>query len=206
VQADCAIEIDGSAYSVPWRLIGETVRATIVDGMVRIHHGNREVAVHPVCSGRRRRTAWRWQDPSEVALGREAILAGHSVQFVAATSVVADSPRATTKDGSRSGSRILPSRSSRSSTNSAICPLSPMPHNSSSSWSVAVTSGARSCSPATRRVGEWGVVFGDPVVATAILDRLLHHSHVITIRGDSYRLKEKRRSGLLQKPTAEKKT
>ena len=44
-------------------------------------------------------------------------------------------------------------------------------------------------------------MFGDPVVATAILDRLLHHSHVITICGDSYRLKEKRRSGLLQKPT-----
>ena len=46
---------------------------------------------------------------------------------------------------------------------------------------------------------EWGSVFGDPVVATAILDRLLHHSTVITIRGDSYRLREKRRSGLLQK-------
>ena len=29
-----------------------------------------------------------------------------------------------------------------------------------------------------RSVGEWGTVFGDPVVATAILDRLLHHSHV----------------------------
>ncbi len=42
-------------------------------------------------------------------------------------------------------------------------------------------------------------MFGDPVVATAILDRLLHHSHVITIRGDSYRLREKRRAGLLQK-------
>jgi DNA replication protein DnaC len=42
------------------------------------------------------------------------------------------------------------------------------------------------------------VVFGDPVVATAILDRLLHHSHVITIRGDSYRLREKRRSGLIK--------
>jgi DNA replication protein DnaC len=50
-----------------------------------------------------------------------------------------------------------------------------------------------------RSVGEWGSVFGDPVVATAILDRLLHHSTVITIRGDSYRLREKRRSGLLQK-------
>jgi DNA replication protein DnaC len=43
-----------------------------------------------------------------------------------------------------------------------------------------------------RSVGEWGTVFGDPVVATAILDRLLHHSHVVTIRGDSYRLREKR--------------
>lgn len=52
-----------------------------------------------------------------------------------------------------------------------------------------------------RSVGEWGTVFGDPVVATAILDRLLHHSHVITIRGDSYRLREKRRSGLIKAST-----
>lgn len=49
-----------------------------------------------------------------------------------------------------------------------------------------------------RGVGEWGEVFGDPVVATAILDRLLHHSPVVTIRGESYRLREKRRSGLLK--------
>lgn len=44
---------------------------------------------------------------------------------------------------------------------------------------------------------EWGEVLGDPVIASAILDRLLHHSHVINIRGDSYRLKEKKRAGLL---------
>jgi DNA replication protein DnaC len=50
---------------------------------------------------------------------------------------------------------------------------------------------------------EWGTVFGDPVVATAILDRLLHHSHVVTIRGDSYRLREKRKSGLLKRVTNE---
>ena len=35
------------------------------------------------------------------------------------------------------------------------------------------------------------------MIATAILDRLLHHSHVINIRGESYRLKDKRQSGLL---------
>src|SRR5258706_16099872 len=48
-----------------------------------------------------------------------------------------------------------------------------------------------------RSVAEWGGVFGDAVVATAILDRLLHHSHVVTIRGDSYRLRTKRRAGLV---------
>ena len=47
-------------------------------------------------------------------------------------------------------------------------------------------------------VGNWGDVFGDVVLATAILDRLLHHSHVITIKGDSYRLREKRKAGLLR--------
>ncbi len=50
-----------------------------------------------------------------------------------------------------------------------------------------------------RSVGEWGSVFGDAVVATAILDRLLDHSSVITIRGDSYRLREKRRSGFCRR-------
>jgi DNA replication protein DnaC len=57
-----------------------------------------------------------------------------------------------------------------------------------------------------RSVGEWGSVFGDPIVATAILDRLLHHSHVITIRGDSYRLREKRRSGLIKTPALSEQT
>ena len=49
-----------------------------------------------------------------------------------------------------------------------------------------------------RSVAEWGEVFGDAVVATAILDRLLHHSHVLTITGESYRLREKRRAGVLK--------
>jgi DNA replication protein DnaC len=43
----------------------------------------------------------------------------------------------------------------------------------------------------------WGDVFGDQVIATAILDRLLHHSTILNIKGESYRLKEKRKAGLL---------
>lgn len=44
----------------------------------------------------------------------------------------------------------------------------------------------------------WGDVFGDSVIATAILDRLLHHSTTINIKGESYRLREKLKAGLLK--------
>ena len=40
-----------------------------------------------------------------------------------------------------------------------------------------------------RGFAEWGEVFGDPVVATALLDRLLHHAVVLQIEGASYRLR-----------------
>ena len=43
--------------------------------------------------------------------------------------------------------------------------------------------------------GEWGEPLGDTVIASAVLDRLLHHSHVLNIRGESYRLREKRQAG-----------
>ena len=46
-------------------------------------------------------------------------------------------------------------------------------------------------------VTQWGEVFGEEVLAAAILDRLLHHSHTILVQGESYRLKEKRKAGLL---------
>lgn len=44
---------------------------------------------------------------------------------------------------------------------------------------------------------EWGDMLGSTVLATAILDRLLHHSSVFNIRGDSYRLKEKIQAGVV---------
>ena len=53
-----------------------------------------------------------------------------------------------------------------------------------------------------------GELLGDLVIAAAALDRLLHHSHVLNIRGKSYRLKDKRQAGifpshLLLDPAAE---
>lgn len=52
VGADCAVAVDGNAYSVPWRLIGERVRVTVGNDVIRVHHGGREVAVHVELKGR----------------------------------------------------------------------------------------------------------------------------------------------------------
>ncbi len=48
--------------------------------------------------------------------------------------------------------------------------------------------------------GEWGDFLGDSALAAATLDRLLHHSVTLNIRGDSYRLREKRKAGILAPP------
>jgi DNA replication protein DnaC len=39
--------------------------------------------------------------------------------------------------------------------------------------------------------GRWGEVFGDDVVAAAMIDRLVHHAEVVALKGDSYRLKDR---------------
>lgn len=49
------------------------------------------------------------------------------------------------------------------------------------------------------RFADWGEILGNTVIATAILDRLLHQSQVLNIRGESYRLKETRRAGHFQR-------
>lgn len=47
--------------------------------------------------------------------------------------------------------------------------------------------------------GQWGQTFAeDETLTAALLDRLLHHSHVVQIRGESYRLKDKRKAGVIR--------
>ena len=53
--------------------------------------------------------------------------------------------------------------------------------------------------PELRQLGD---VFGDRVIASAILDRILHHATTISIRGDSDRLKDKLKSGVVKPTTA----
>lgn len=97
VQSDCAIELDSNAYSVPWRLIGETVEVVVGGGRVSIRHRGDEVAAHSETAGRHQRVL----DPAHLVgigrpepCGRAAIREGYSVLFTAAPALIAALVRA----------------------------------------------------------------------------------------------------------------
>jgi DNA replication protein DnaC len=137
-----------------------------------------------------------------VALGREAIRHGYSVLFTPAMALIAALMK-----GHSEGR--LEERLARYAKPKLLIidelgylPLEPQAaHLLFALVSRRYERGGSMLVTSNRSVGEWGLVLNDQVVATAILDRLLHHSHVLTIRGDSYRLREKRRSGLLRRIT-----
>lgn len=137
-----------------------------------------------------------------VALGREAIARGFSVLFTGATALMTALRQAHAQG--RLEERLSHYRKPKLLIVDELGYLPFEPQAAHLSFqliskryergSVLITSNGS--------VGEWAEVFGDAVVATAILDRLLHHSHVIIIRGESYCLREKRRAGLLKPPFA----
>jgi len=132
-----------------------------------------------------------------VGLGRAAITAGYTVLFTSATTLIAQLVKAQTQGildekllhFAKPKLLIIDELGYLPIEPDAAHVLFQLVSRRYERGSILLTS--------NRAVSEWGEVFGDPVVATAILDRLLHHRHVITIRGESYRLKEKRRAGLL---------
>ena len=133
-----------------------------------------------------------------IALGREAILSGYSAQFITTMALVAGLAKAQSERRFEEKLSALAKPKLPIVDELGYLPLEPdAAHLFFQLVSRRYESGAMLIT-SNRSVGEWGAVFADAVVATAILDRLLHHSHVLTIRGDSYRLRAKRRSGLLK--------
>lgn len=134
-----------------------------------------------------------------VALGREAVERGYTVLFTSAAALMANLTKAHAEGRLEEKLQQLIKPKLLIVDELGYLPLEPaaahlffqLVSRRYERASLMVTS--------NRPVGEWGQVFGDAVAATAILDRLLHHSQVLTIRGDSYRLREKLRSGLLAK-------
>ena len=137
-----------------------------------------------------------------IALGRAAVEAGHSVLFVTATSLLASLAKARGRGKSRRPDRLLreaeaPRRrrarlpaASRSAARNLFFQLVTRRYERGS---MLITT--------NQMVTQWGHVFGDEMIAAAVLDRLLHHSHVLVIQGESYRLQQKKRAGLLARST-----
>jgi len=136
-----------------------------------------------------------------VALGREAVVRGYTVLYTTAMALIASLAKAQANGTLEDRLTFFVKPKLLIVDELGYLPLEPhaahlffqLVSRRYERGSLLVTS--------NRGVGEWGNVFGDNVVAAAILDRLLHHSTVVAIRGDSYRLREKRRSGLV-KPAA----
>jgi transposase len=90
VQTDCCVEVDGNAYSVPWRLVGEGVVVEISGGRLRILHAGREIAVHAERSGRRQRVL----EPSHFEGIAGLPLPGHTLAASTAAGAMAVPPPA----------------------------------------------------------------------------------------------------------------
>lgn len=135
-----------------------------------------------------------------VALSIEAIRAGFSALFVTAHDLIADLSRAM-RDG-RLEARLRQYVSPRVLVIDEMGYL-PLDERGATLLFQLVTARYERGSivlTSNKSYGDWGGIFGDPVIATAILDRLLHHSTTLNIRGESYRLKERRKAGLVCAP------
>ena len=125
-----------------------------------------------------------------IALGFEAVKAGKSVFFATLAELV-DSMRKAEREGKlRERVKFLSRYSLLIVDEIGYLPLG---SGGGNLFFQLVNACYERCSlvmTSNRGFGEWADIFGDAVVATALLDRLLHHAVVIPIEGNSYRLRE----------------
>ena len=132
-----------------------------------------------------------------IALGRAAIETGHSVLFVTATALIAQLAKAHTEG--RLADQLAFYAKPKLLVIDELGYL-PLERASAHVFFQLVTRRYERGSillTTNQPVTEWGHVFGDEMIAAAVLDRLLHHSHTLVVQGDSYRLKQKKRAGFL---------
>lgn len=125
-----------------------------------------------------------------VALGVEAVKAGRSVYFSTLADIVASLAKAEREGCLRERIRWLARAALLIVDEIGYLPVIPGGGNLFFQLVNARYEKGAMILTSNRGFAEWGDVFGDPVVATALLDRLLHHAIVIQIEGSSYRLRQ----------------
>jgi DNA replication protein DnaC len=125
-----------------------------------------------------------------LALGVEAVKAGRSVYFSSLADIVASLAKAERDGVLRDRIRYFCRFSLLIVDEIGYLPVTPGGGNLFFQLVNARYEKGAMILTSNRGFAEWGEIFGDPVVATALLDRLLHHAVVIQIEGSSYRLRE----------------
>jgi DNA replication protein DnaC len=125
-----------------------------------------------------------------VALGVEAVKAGKSVYFATLAELVASMQKAEREGVLRERVRFLARHSVLVVDEIGYLPIGSSGGNLFFQLVNACYERCAMILTSNRGFGEWTEIFGDAVVAAALLDRLLHHAVVITIEGNSYRLRE----------------
>jgi DNA replication protein DnaC len=125
-----------------------------------------------------------------VALGVEAVKAGRSVYFSTLADIIASLAKAEREGCLRERIRWLARAALLIVDEIGYLPVIPGGGNLFFQLVNARYEKGAMILTSNRGFAEWGDVFGDPVVATALLDRLLHHAVVIQIEGSSYRLRQ----------------
>ncbi len=132
-----------------------------------------------------------------IALGRAAIETGHTVLFITATALIASLAKAHAEN------RLADQLAFYAKPKLLIIDelgYLPLERASAHVFFQLVTRRYERGSillTTNQPVTEWGHVFGDEMIAAAVLDRLLHHAHTLVVHGDSYRLKQQKKAGLL---------
>ncbi len=124
------------------------------------------------------------------ALAVEAVKAGKSVYFSTLAEIIASLAKAEREGQLRERIRFLSRASLLVVDEIGYLPVTPGGGNLFFQLVNARYEKGAMILTSNRGFAEWGEVFGDPVVATALLDRLLHHAVVIQIEGSSYRLRQ----------------
>jgi DNA replication protein DnaC len=125
-----------------------------------------------------------------IALGVEAVRAGRSVYFSPLADIVASLARAEREGTLRERIRFLCRASLLIVDEIGYLPVGAGAGNLFFQLVNARYERGAMILTSNRGFAEWGEVFGDQVVATALLDRLLHHAVVVQIEGASYRLRQ----------------
>lgn len=125
-----------------------------------------------------------------IALGVEAVKAGKSVYFGTLAEIVNSMAKAEREGTLRERVRFLARNSLLIVDEIGYLPIGSGGGNLFFQLVNACYERSAMILTSNRSFGEWGEVFGDPVVAAALLDRLLHHAIVVPIEGSSYRLRE----------------